>query len=88
MEQIQETSSSINPERKKPGPQAKPKVDLEALQNRLHNLEELVVRMAHQNGIAHTLIKKAGLLPYHPSQGDMSKFKVVWYVHTQQGRWY
>ena len=77
MEQTQEASSSINPERKKPGPQAKPKVDVEALLARVHNLEELVIRIGHQMGLAHVLIKKAGLLPYSPTKGDMSKFKVV-----------
>ena len=77
MEQTQETSSSISPERKKPGPQAKPKIDVEALLARVHNLEELIIRMAHQSGTAHAIIKKAGLTPYHPTQGDMSRFKKV-----------
>lgn len=78
MEQTQEQSSSISPEPKnKPGPKAKPKVDVEALQARVHNLEQLIIRMAHQSGTAHVLIKKAGLEPYSPTQGDMSKFKVV-----------
>ena len=31
----------------KPGPKAKPKVDVEALGRRIHNLEELITRMAH-----------------------------------------
>ncbi len=69
MEQIQEASSSINET-------PKPKVDVEALQSRIHNLEELIVRMAHQSGVAHTLLKKAGLEPYTPTKGDMSRFKV------------
>ena len=77
MEQTQAASSSINPERKKPGPQAKPKIDVEALLTRVHNLEELIIRMAHQSGTAHALIKKAGLEPYTPTKGDMSRFKVV-----------
>ena len=74
-----DTSSSHEPEtpKKKPGPVAKPKVDIEALIARMHNLEELVTRMAHQSGTAHVLIKKAGLEPYTPSKGDMSKFKVA-----------
>ena len=77
MEQTQEASSSINPERKKPGPQARPKIDVGVLQDRIHNLEELIIRMAHQSGTAHALLKKAGLTPYSPTQGDMSKFKQV-----------
>ena len=77
MEQTQEASSSINPERKKPGPTAKPKIDVEALQARVHNLEELIIRMAHQSGVAHTLLKNAGLEPYSPTANDMTKFKVI-----------
>ena len=80
MDPIQEASSSINPEaeiKNNPGPKAKPKIDAEALLVRVHNLEELIIRMAHQSGTAHAIIKKAGLTPYHPTQGDMSKFKVV-----------
>lgn len=77
MDPIQETSSSISPERKKPGPAPKPKIDVEALLARVHNLEELIIRMAHQSGTAHAIIKKAGLTPYHPSAGDMSRFKVI-----------
>ena len=72
-----ETSSLDNVERKKPGPQAKPKIDVSALQDRIHNLELLIVRMAHQSGTSHLLIKKAGLAPYSPTKNDMSKFKVV-----------
>ena len=47
------------------------------LLDRLHNLEELVTRMAHQSGVSHTLIVKAGLEPYKPTKDDMSKFKKV-----------
>jgi len=64
-------------ERKKPGPQAKPKIDTEALEARVHNLEQLIVRMAHQSGTAHAILKQAGLEPYSPSRNDMTKFKVV-----------
>lgn len=80
MDQTQEASSSISPEaeiKSKPGPKAKPKIDVEALLARVHNLEELIIRMAHQSGTAHAIIKKAGLTPYHPTQGDMSRFKVI-----------
>lgn len=64
-------------EKSKPGPKAKPKVDLEALQDKIHNLEELVIRMAHQSGVSHVIIKKAGLEPYSPVAGDMGKFRKV-----------
>ena len=61
----------------KPGPKAKPKVDVEALGRRIHNLEELITRMAHQAGVSHSILLKAGLEPYTPTKGDMSKFKKV-----------
>jgi len=72
-----DTQTSLSTEKKKPGPVAKPKVDLEALQDRIHNLEELVIRMAHQSGVSHVIIKMAGLEPYSPIAGDMGKFKKV-----------
>lgn len=72
-----QASLSTEPVKNKPGPKAAPKVDLNALESRIHNLEELLIRMAHQSGVAHSLIQKAGLTPYAPTKGDMSKFKVV-----------
>ena len=69
------TSSST--EKKKPGPAPKPKLDTEQLLARIHNLEQLVVRMAHNAGVSHVLIKQAGLAPYQPTQNDMTKFKRV-----------
>lgn len=45
------------------------------LNQRMDNLESLVVRMAHNAGVSHTLIIKAGLTPFHPSAQDMGKFK-------------
>jgi len=72
-----EASSSNEVIKKKPGPQAKPKIDVEALEARVHNLEELLTRMAHQSGTSHQLLIKAGLTPYQPTKNDMSKFKVV-----------
>jgi len=62
---------------KKPGPKAKPKIDVEALEARVNNLEQLLVRMAHQSGTSHQLIIKAGLEPYVPTKDDMTKFKKV-----------
>ena len=64
-------------EKKRPGPTPKPKIDVEALLARVHNLEELVIRMCHQTGTAHAVIKKAGLTPYSPTAGDMTKFRKV-----------
>jgi len=73
-----DTSLSNNETPKaKPGPKAKPKVDVEALESRIHNLEQLIVRMAHQSGTSHQILIKAGLTPYSPTKGDMSKFKKV-----------
>jgi hypothetical protein len=73
-----QTSSSTNETPKaKPGPKAAPKIDVKALEARIHNLEQLITRMAHQSGTAHQLLIKAGLQPYTPSKNDMSKFKVV-----------
>jgi hypothetical protein len=73
-----QTSSSTNEQvKKKPGPTPKPKVDINALEARVHNLEELVSRMAHQSGVSHAILIKAGLTPYTPTKNDMTKFKKV-----------
>lgn len=72
-----EPLSSTETIKKKPGPAPKPKLDTESLLARVHNLEELVIRMAHQSGVSHIIIKKAGLEPYSPIAGDMGKFKKV-----------
>lgn len=48
-----------------------------ALEARVSNLEQLIVRMAHQSGTAHQLLLNAGLEPYQPTRNDMSKFEVV-----------
>ena len=75
-----DTQTSLStevPAKKKPGPAPKPKVDTNALEVRIHNLEQLIIRMAHQSGTSHAILLKAGLEPYTPSKGDMSKFKKV-----------
>ena len=64
-------------EKKRPGPAPKPRQDVNKLEARINNLEQLLTRMAHQSGTSHQLIIKAGLTPYQPTKGDMSKFKVV-----------
>ena len=71
-----EESLSIEPVvRKKPGPAAKPKIDVEDLLRRIDNLEELIIRMAHNSGVSHILLKKAGLSPYVATKNDMQKFR-------------
>ena len=70
-----DTSSST--EKPKPGPKPKAKVDIEALEARIHNLEQLIIRMAHQSGTSHQILIKAGLTPYSPTKNDMTKFKKV-----------
>lgn len=75
-----EDTPEDKPERQKPGPkkgQAK-RVDknLDELVTRLHNLEQLVVRMAHQSGTSHAIIMGSGLTPFNPQRKDMNKFKV------------
>ena len=65
------------PAKKKPGPAPKPKVDTEALERRVHNLEQLVIRMAHNSGTAHTVLMQAGLTPYSPTTADMNRFHKV-----------
>lgn len=72
-----DTSSSTETPKAKPGPKAKPKVDVEDLEARVNNLEQLLIRMAHQSGTSHQLLIKAGLTPYQPTKNDMSKFKKV-----------
>ena len=68
-----QTSSSI--EKQKPGPKAKPKPDYEDLERRIHNLEQLLIRVCHNSGTSHGIIKKAGLEPYQPTKNDMNKFR-------------
>ena len=72
-----ENSLSTDQPKAKPGPKPKAKVDVEALEARMYNLELLVIRMAHQSGTAHAVIKAAGLEPYTPTRNDMTKFKQV-----------
>jgi hypothetical protein len=65
-------------QKKKPGPPSKPKVDMshiDALMARIADLESVVIRMAHNSGTAHAILKKAGLEPYNPSKADMSRFE-------------
>jgi hypothetical protein len=65
-------------QKKKPGPPARPKVDMkhiDQLNKRIEALESVVIRMAHNSGTAHAILKKAGLEPYNPSKADMSRFE-------------
>ncbi len=61
----------------KPGPKSKAQVNVQELEARVHNLEQLITRMGHQSGTSHQIIRGAGLEPYLPTKGDMSKFKKV-----------
>ena len=72
-----EELSLTEPVKNKPGPKAMPKVNVIELEARIHNLEQLLIRMAHQSGTAHSILIKAGLTPYTPTQDDMGKFKKV-----------
>lgn len=66
-------TASLSIEKAKPGPKPKAKIDVEALQARVHNLEQLVLRMAHNSGTSRGIIVKAGLEPWEPGKADMSK---------------
>lgn len=49
------------------------------LLTKINLLEKLVLRMAHNSGTAHTIIRESDLAPYVPGKEEMSKFarKVV-----------
>lgn len=62
-------------EKKKPGPKAKPKVDVEALQKRVDALEGFVAKMAHwQGGNIPKIAREFGIEPYDPQKKDMARF--------------
>ena len=65
--------ASLSTEKAKPGPKPKAKIDVEALQLRVEQLEQLVLRMAHNSGTSRGVIVKAGLTPWEPTRADMSK---------------
>ena len=44
------------------------------LLTRINQLEKLVLRMAHNNGTAHSVIRESDLTPFIPGKKDMSKF--------------
>lgn len=80
-----ESSTEITPhtsqaERQKPGPkkgaQKKAEATLTSLMTRLQNLEDLVIRMAHNSGTSSSVIRASGLKPYDLKPQDMNKFKV------------
>ena len=56
-----------------PSPPEAPEVS-EDLAFKLNALANVVVRMAHNTGTAHALLKQNGLEPYCPQKKDMSKF--------------
>lgn len=69
------STTSTDQEPKKRGRPPKSVENVDQLIDRVHNLELLLVRMAHQSGLSHGLIRQAGLEPYSPSSADMSKFR-------------
>ena len=75
-----EPQAEATQEKKKPGPAKgqgkKIESDLKSLTTRLANLEALVLRMAHQSGTSHAIIRESGLAPFNPQHKDMNKFKV------------
>lgn len=72
-----EQADLLETTRQKPGPKkgASKKLDrnLDELVTRLHNLEDLVTRIAHQAGISHGIIIGSGLTPFTPGRKDMQK---------------
>ena len=70
--QTEATQSSI---KQKPGPKAKPKIEPQALLDRIEALERIIIRMAHNSGTSHSILIKNGLEPYSPTKGDMGKYK-------------
>ena len=60
-------------DRLKPGPKAKPKVDVAALQDQVDRLTALVIRMAHQSGISRSIIIDNGFSNFDPQKKDMHR---------------
>ena len=60
-------------EKKKPGPAPKPKVDVEDLQERVHQLELMVSKFAALAGQRNLPIDY-GLEPWDPETKDMNKY--------------
>jgi len=48
--------------------------DANQLLTRINQLEKLVLRMAHNSGTAHAIIRQSDLVPFNPLKADMSKF--------------
>jgi len=69
LEEVQEALFNLNAE-----PEPRATVIPEGLEAKLQGLANVVVRMAHNTGTAHGLLKQNGLEPYCPNKKDMSKF--------------
>ena len=48
--------------------------DANKLITRIDQLETRVLRMAHNSGTAHSIIRDSDLVPFNPLKADMSKF--------------
>jgi len=57
----------------KPGPKAKPKVDVAALQDTVDRLTNLVIRMAHQTGTSRAIIIENGFANFEPQKQHMHR---------------
>lgn len=58
-------------EKKKPGP--KPATDNKELQERIDNLEAILIEVATHTGYS-AILRKHGLSAYKPTKKDMSRF--------------
>ena len=63
----------MEPERKKPGPAPKPKIDSQKLLDRMDQLEAILIEVSTHTGYA-AILRKHGLDMYKPTKKDMSRF--------------
>ena len=61
-------------EKKKPGPAPKPKIEPKGLQDRIEQLEAILIEVATHTGYS-SVLRKHGLSSYKPTKKDMTKFK-------------
>lgn len=62
----------MEPERKKPGPAPKPKIDSQKLLDRIEQLEAILIEVSTHTGYA-AILRKHGLSAYKPTRKDMSR---------------
>jgi hypothetical protein len=61
-------------EPKKPGPKPKARIEPEALQARIDQLEKIIIKLAHFTGTNRILIEN-GIEPWSPDKASMNKFR-------------